>query len=151
MSKYYVCLLQPLTLIVSMDWRFEVILISAGCVYYIYTSQKLSSRYLLTIQFKKRVFFWAQQCCTEVNCFTFANHHINLIVWPRTNNVMYKKKMPIGLKNQKKCCFPQRNSKEQGFSKWGNLSFPQNILSSTSFFFHCIDSLCLLSSYEDCT
>ena len=31
MSKYYVCLLQPLTLIVSMEWSFEVILISAGC------------------------------------------------------------------------------------------------------------------------
>ena len=31
MSKYCVCLLKPLTIIVSMDWRFEVILISAGC------------------------------------------------------------------------------------------------------------------------
>ena len=29
MSKYCVCLLKPLTLIVSMDWRFEVTLISA--------------------------------------------------------------------------------------------------------------------------
>ena len=35
MSKYHMCLLQPLTLIVSMDWRFEVILISAGCVNFI--------------------------------------------------------------------------------------------------------------------
>ena len=51
--KYCVCLLQPLTLIVSMDWRFEVILISAGCAEY-----KPCYCYIQFPVFTFKIYFW---------------------------------------------------------------------------------------------